>query len=44
MTHLQRQGSCSLSDCEVHIDSSGGNDHVASIPILYIIIYYIISY
>jgi hypothetical protein len=33
-----------MSDGEVHIDSSGGNDHVASIPILYIISYPIISY
>ncbi len=33
-----------MSDGEVHIDSSGGNDHVASIPILYISSYPIISY
>lgn len=44
MTHLQRQGSCSLSDCEAHIDSIRGNDHIASIPILYIISYPIINY
>ena len=44
MTVLERQGSCSMSDCEVHIDSSRGNDHVASIPTLYIISYSIIKY
>ena len=44
MTDLQRQRSCSLSDCEMRIDSSGGNDHVASVPILYIISYSVISY
>jgi hypothetical protein len=33
-----------MSDGEVHIDSSGGNDHVASILLLYISSYCIISY
>ena len=44
MTHLQRQRSCSLSDCAVRIDSSGDNDHVASVPTGYIISYSGISY
>ena len=44
MTDFQRQGSCSLSDSEMHIDSSGGNDHVASILLLYTISYFVISY
>lgn len=39
MTDLQRQRSCSVSDGGVHIDSTGGNDHVASKSILYIISY-----
>jgi hypothetical protein len=33
-----------MRDGEMHIDSNGGNDHVQSIPILYIISYCIISY
>src|SRR5258708_5040097 len=45
MTHRQRQRSCSLSDREVRVGSSGGNVlDVASIPILYIISHFIISY
>jgi|GEM_PF-714167 len=33
-----------MSDGELHIDSNGGNYHVASILLLYIISYYTISY
>jgi len=44
MTHIHRQRSCSLNDREGRIGSSGGSDHVASIPVLYFISYSIISY
>jgi hypothetical protein len=44
MTHMQRQRSCTLSDCTIRIDSNGGNVHVASASLLYIISYYINSY
>jgi hypothetical protein len=44
ITGPPRQGSCSLSECAMRIGSSGGIDHVASVPTRYIISYSVISY
>ena len=44
MTNLKRQRSCSLCHGAVPIASEGSNEHVASVPKLYFISYYSISY
>jgi len=44
MTNLERQRSCSSSHGAVPIAPGRSNEHVGSVPILYFISYYLISY